>query len=429
MIQVDLSNAKSFLTKDEYSKARKKAEDSLKDVRQKSGKGAEWLGWRELLAEPNDAILERIDSLAASVRSDADIFIVCGIGGSYLGTKAVVDALRPYARPGDGPEIRYAGHHLSGRYLESLIRYLETPKPDGSPRSVYLNVISKSGSTLETALSFRVLRKWIHEHFPEDASDRIICTTSKEGGVLNNLIDEFGYQKFVIPDNVGGRFSVLTPVGLLPVSVTGIDIRTLLYEAVSTYERLENDADELIEYAAVKYALLRQGKAIDVITSFEPELHSLGQWLQQLLGESEGKDGNGMFPSTSVYSTDLHSLGQLIQDGKRNLMETFVTVKHPATSLMIEESAGNVDQLNYLAGKSFHEINAKAFEGTLQAHVEGGVPSVVVTLDKLNAQHIGEFIYFYELLTAVYCYCLGVNPFNQPGVEAYKKAMYKLLGK
>lgn len=429
MIQVDLTKAKQFLTQNEIEKARNKAERSFKSIQDRSGEGAEWLGWRGLLANPNDAILEQLDSLAASVRTDADVFIVCGIGGSYLGARAVVDALELSAKSGSAPEIVYAGHHMSGRYLENLMRRLEAPKPDGSSKSVYLNVISKSGSTLETALSFRVLRKWIHNRFPKDADKRIICTTSAEGGVLNNLIDEYGYKKFVIPDDVGGRFSVLTPVGLLPIAVSGIDIRTLLYGAVSEYESLEQDPDPAIDYAAVKYALFEKGKDIDVLATFEPELHSLGGWLQQLFGESEGKEGKGMLPVTTTYSTDLHSLGQLIQEGKRNLMETFITLNSSNSGLFIEESEGNYDNLNYLSGQSFHEINSKAFEGTLKAHVEGGVPSVVVSIDKLNAENIGEFIYFYELVTAVYCYCLDVNPFNQPGVEAYKKAMYELLGR
>lgn len=429
MVQVDLLQAKRFLSREEFEKAGNKAKKSFNLIQDRSGEGSEWLGWRGLLASPNDAILEQLDNLATAVRADADVFIVCGIGGSYLGARAVIDSLQPSVKSGSGLEIIYAGHHLSGRYLENLIRNLEAPNPDGSSKSVYLNVISKSGSTLETALSFRVLRKWMHEHFPDDAADRIICTTSAEGGALNNLIGKYGYQKFIIPDDVGGRFSVLTPVGLLPVAIAGIDIRTLLYGAVSAYERLEENPDSVIEYAAVKYALFEKGKVIDVITTFEPELHSLGGWLQQLFGESEGKEGKGMFPATSTYSTDLHSLGQLIQEGSRNLMETFITLKNPNSRLVIEELEGNYDQLNYLSGKSFHEINTKAFEGTLKAHVEGGVPSVVVSMDKLNAQHIGEFVYFYELLTAIYCYCLEVNPFNQPGVEAYKKAMYELLGK
>lgn len=428
MIDIKTDRAKEFLAEDDYSGAYSQAEEAFELVRQGSGEGAEWLGWRELLADPNDAILEQIDSLATAVREQADVFIVCGIGGSYLGARAVIEALSSFFGS-DGPEIIFAGHHMSGLYLNDLMSYLEEPNEHEEPKSVFLNVISKSGTTLETALSFRVLRKWMTKQFADDVDDRIICTTSAEGGALNALIDEHGYKKFIIPDDVGGRFSVLTPVGLLPIAVAGIDIRTLFYEAVSKYEELEEDPEQVLDYAATKFALFNNDKTLDVLTTFEPQLQALGGWLQQLLGESEGKQGKGMFPATATYSTDLHSIGQFIQQGSRNMMETFITVKSADSSITIEQLPGNHDGLNYLSGKTFHEINTQAFRGTLQAHTDGKVPSIVVALDKLNAQHIGEFIYFYELLTAVYCYCLGVNPFNQPGVEDYKREMYELLGK
>lgn len=428
MIRVDLSRTKKFLSDEEFAEAYEKAEDSLKMLEQNQGVGSEWLGWRDILADPNDAELEQIDRLATNIRSQADVFIICGIGGSQLGARAVIEALTSFFDD-EGPEILYAGHHLSGKYLQELISYLEKPNAEGESKSVYMNVISKSGTTLETALSFRVIRKWMGQQFPEDVEDRIICTTSAEDGALNQLISENGYNKFVIPDNVGGRFSVLTPVGLFPIAVAGIDIRTLFYGAVSKYEELENDPATVLEYAAAKYALYQQGKKLDVITSFEPQLKSLGGWLQQLLGESEGKDGKGMFPALASYSTDLHSIGQFIQDGPRTMMETFIGVEASPGGFSVDKTEGNHDGLNYLAGRSFHNINTNAFEGTLQAHANGGVPSTVVTLEKLNAQHVGEFIYFFELMTAVYCYCLGVNPFNQPGVEDYKKEMFQLLDK
>lgn len=428
MLSVDISRARQFLSDDEFETAFEKAEESFGDVKDRSGKGAQWLGWRDLLNDPNDAELEQLDHLAAQIRKDADVFIVCGIGGSYLGARAVIEAMSSFFGS-NGPEILYAGHQMSGQYLKELISYLDQPNEEGEPKSVYLNVISKSGTTLETALAFRVIRKWMERQYPEDISERIICTTSEEGGALNELIDENGYQKFVIPDDVGGRFSVLTPVGLLPIAVAGIDIRTLFYEAVSQYEKLEENPKSVLEYAATKFALHQKGKVVDVITSFEPQLKALGRWLQQLLGESEGKEGKGMFPVLAGYSTDLHSIGQFVQEGPRNLMETFITIKSATKDLKVEEAAGDHDGLNYLSGRGFHDINSRAFEGTLQAHVDGGVPCIVVSMDKLNAQHIGEFIYFYELMTAIYCYCLGVNPFDQPGVEHYKKEMYQLLGK
>ncbi len=428
MIKVNLSKAKQFLPEEEMKAALQQARKAMETVRNKSGEGAEWLGWRDLLDDPNDAILEQLDRLAAAVRKEADVFIICGIGGSYLGARAVIEALSSFFGE-QGPEILYAGHHMSGKYLKELVAYLDKPNADGEPKSVYLNVISKSGTTLETALSFRVLRKWMSKQYPDDLADRIICTTSAEGGALNTLVDEYGFRKFVIPGDVGGRFSVLTPVGLLPIAVAGIDIRSLFYGAVSKYEALEKDSEPVEEYAAVKYGLHQKGKRVDVITSFEPQLEALGGWLQQLLGESEVKDRKGMFPAVATYSTDLHSLGQFMQDGSRIVMETFVIVEETMNSLVVEELDGNNDGLNYLSGRSFHEINRQAFEGTLHAHTNGEVPCIVVSLNKLNAQHIGEFIYFYELLTTIYCYCLGVNPFNQPGVEDYKKEMYQLLGK
>ncbi|WP_138429406.1 glucose-6-phosphate isomerase [Fodinibius saliphilus] len=428
MIKLDVSRAKKFLTDEEFDQARDKASEALMTVKERNGKGAEWLGWRDLLSDPNDAILEQLHSMATKIRENADVFIVCGIGGSYLGARAVIDALASFFG-NKGPEIIYAGHHMSGQYLEELLAYLEELTKDGEPKSVYCNVISKSGTTLETALSFRFIRSWMQDQYPDTLQDRIICTTSSVGGALNKLVDQYRFQKFVIPDDVGGRFSVLTPVGLLPIAVAGIDIRSLFYGAVSKYEELEEEAGSLLDYAAVKYALFKKGKAVDVITSFEPQLASLGGWLQQLLGESEGKGGEGMFPAVTTYSTDLHSLGQFIQDGARIVMETFITVGDSKGGLTVKEAEENNDGLNYLAGMTFHEINKRAFEGTIQAHVKGGVPSVVVNLDKLNAQHLGEFIYLYELFTAVYCYSLNVNPFNQPGVEDYKSEMYQLLGK
>ncbi|MEQ9265804.1 MAG: glucose-6-phosphate isomerase [Balneolaceae bacterium] len=429
MINCDIRIARSFINDETYIKSRTKADLGLEQLRTKTGPGSEWLGWRDLLAQPNDAELQQVVEISSEIRANADIFIVCGIGGSYLGAKAVIDALTPVFKS-SGPEIIYAGHHMGGRYLEGLLEYLRTPKADGSQKNIYLNVISKSGSTLETALSFRAIRALLEEMYGEEKSSKnIICTTSKSGGILNELIDQKGYRKFIIPNDVGGRFSVLTPVGLIPIAVAGIDIKTLFYGAVSAYQKYEDDAEDILEYTALRNALHEEGKTIDVFACFEPELKSLGGWIQQLLGESEGKEGNGIFPAVASYSTDLHSLGQFIQQGKRSVMETFIIVKKPFSSLSVEEIEGNDDKLNYLAGKSFHEINTKAREGTTEAHQDGNVPIVNVCMDSLNEENIGELIYFFELLTGVFVYSLGVNPFNQPGVEDYKKAMYRLLGK
>lgn len=428
MITCDIGLARNFINDETYLKARKKADNALDQLRSKTGPGSEWLGWRDILAEPNDAELEQISALGDEVRSKADVFIVCGIGGSYLGAKAVIDALTSHFGK-KGPEILYAGHHMGGKYLQEMLAYLKAPKADGSPKSIYVNVISKSGSTLETALSFRLLRELLEEMYGEEASEHIICTTSQEGGLLNKLIEQKGYRKFIIPNDVGGRFSVLTPVGLLPIAVAGIDIRTLFYGAVSAYNDYEENADDLLEYAALRNAVHESGKTIDVFATFEPELTSVGGWIQQLLGESEGKEGKGIFPTVATFSTDLHSLGQFIQQGQRSLMETFIIVKQPFSTLQVNKLDGNDDNLNYLSGKSFHEINTKAREGTTEAHSEGDVPIVRISMNALNAENIGQLIYFFELLTGIFVYSLGVNPFNQPGVEDYKKAMYRLLGK
>lgn len=428
MIKCDISLARKFIEDDAYLKARKKADNALEQLKNKTGPGSEWLGWRDILADPNDAELEQIGSLGEEVRAKADIFIVCGIGGSYLGAKAIIDALSPHFGS-KGPEILFAGHHIGGKYLEEMLAYLKEPKKDGSVKNIYLNVISKSGSTLETALAFRLLRELMEDIYGEDASEHIICTTSQEGGLLNTVIDEKGYRKFIIPENVGGRYSVLTPVGLLPIAVAGIDIRTLFYGAVSAYNQYEQNAEDILEYATLRNAIHESGKTIDVFATFEPELASLGGWIQQLLGESEGKEGKGIFPTVATFSTDLHSLGQFIQQGQRSLMETFIIVEKPFSKLRVNEIEGDGDNLNYLAGRSLHEINTKAREGTIEAHSEGDVPIVKISMEALNAENIGKLIYFFELLTGIFVYSLGVNPFNQPGVEDYKKAMYRLLGK
>lgn len=428
MISCDISIAQNFLSSEEFEQARTLAEDALDQLRNKTGPGSEWLGWRDILKDPNDAEIEQISSLAEELREKADIFIVCGIGGSYLGAKAVIDALTPHFG-GKGPEILYAGHHMGGRYLKQLVSYLKEPKDDGSQKQIYVNVISKSGSTLETALSFRLLRETLENMYGDESAEHIICTTSAEGGILNQLIEQKHYRKFIIPDDVGGRFSVLTPVGLLPIAVAGIDIRTLYYGAVGAYKKYEEDPDQILNYAALRNALHKAGKTIDVFASFEPELQSFGGWIQQLLGESEGKEGQGIFPTVASFSTDLHSLGQFIQQGQRSLIETFLIVDEPLSELKVHEMEGNDDQLNYLSGKSFHEINTKAREGTIEAHTEGEVPVIRIHMKSLNAENVGELIYFYELMTGIFVYSLGVNPFNQPGVEDYKKAMYRLLGK
>ncbi|MEX1063333.1 MAG: glucose-6-phosphate isomerase, partial [Balneolaceae bacterium] len=295
-------------------------------------------------------------------------------------------------------------------------------------KSVCMNVISKSGTTLETALTFRILRNWFDRSYGDSAPERIFVTTAPSGGVLNDMAGLFGYEKFVIPDDIGGRFSVLTPVGLLPASVAGIDIRLLIEGAVTQFRTCETRADEITEYAALRYYFQKNGKKLDVIGSFEPGLQSLTGWLQQLLGESEGKEGKGLFPVPAAYSTDLHSIGQMIQQGPRNMIETLLAVEEPLSDLTVSEEAQDTDGLGYLSGRLLYDINRQALNGTVEAHAGGGVPVFLIGIRSLDARNLGGLIYFYQLFTAVYVSMLGVNPFDQPGVEDYKKAMYRNLG-
>lgn len=421
-IRCDVGATTSFLSSGTLTSAHSRVDAAFIELKNGTGKGPEWLGWRRILASPDDALLSELDSLAATIRKGADVFIVCGIGGSYLGARAVIEALGPFFGS-NGPEIIYAGHQMSDRYLNELVRHLEGKR-------VWMNVISKSGTTTETALAFRVLRQWMNTAYGEKvAASRIICTTSERGGALNNVIEANGYRKFVLPDDVGGRFSVLTPVGLLPIAVAGIDIRDLFYGAVQCYNDAEAGRGDVVSYAATRLALYEAGYRVDVLASFEPELKAFGGWMQQLFGESEGKEHKGLYPAVHGYSTDLHSLGQMVQDGVRNILETFLVLDESSNSLILKSEEVDFDGLNYLTGKTMHEVNTKAYEGTRQAHIEGGVPVISIHLDRLNASNLGSLIYYFELATGLYGYALGVNPFDQPGVEAYKKAMFRLLGK
>lgn len=428
MISINTERARTFIPDSTYKKQLEAARNSLQQISTKTVRGSEWLGWNAIPEEPDYAEIDKIVSHAERIRAHADIFIVCGIGGSYTGSMAVIQALNPIFKK-RGPEIIFAGHHMGSRYLDELLEYLAEPREDGSPKSVYLNVISKSGSTLETAVAFRTIRNWMHEVY-DDARARITATTGPKGGVLNEVVRKEGYQKYIIPDDVGGRFSVLTPAGLLPIAVAGVDIRALLEGAVSEFNLSGKDPGRILEYAAIRAYFHDHGYDIDVLSSFEPELSGFLAWTQQLLGESEGKDRKGLFPANARFTTDLHSIGQLIQDGRRNLIETIIEVDTPQSEMKVPEKEElDEDGLSYVAGKSIHEINKNALEGTASAHHEGGVPVIRIILDRLTAGTLGELIYFYELFTAVYVNMLGVNPFDQPGVENYKKAMYKLLGR
>ena len=427
MLTLDRSRATPFLADGARADLQPRLEAAHRAVLEGTGAGADMRAWRPLVMEPDEAVLGRVEEVAAEVRERADVLLCIGIGGSYLGAQAVTDALTPYfPSDGGGPEVLFAGHHLSPQYHRELLDYLRG-------KSVYVNVISKSGSTLEPSLAFRFARRLVEEEFG-DADRRIIATTGPEGGLLNPLVEERGYRRFVIPDGVGGRFSVLTPVGLLPVAAAGLDIRALVTGAGDVLRGLEDAGsgpgdNPALDYAADRFLLHEQGYKTEILAVFEPKLAGIGAWWQQLFGESEGKEGRGLFPATVQYTTDLHSLGQYVQQGQRTLVETFLMVEDGEDGPAPQEEPGDPDRLNYLAGKPYAEINRAAYEATAAAHAEGGVPNWTLTLPRLDARAVGACLGFFEHAVAVSGYLLGVNPFDQPGVENYKQKMFSKLGR
>lgn len=398
-------------------------------LRQHTGAGSDFHGWLTLPRDYNKEELARIHAAAEKIRSDTDVLVVIGIGGSYLGARSAIELLRsPYynALGKDGPAIYFAGCNLSGSYLDEILALCEGKR-------VSLNVISKSGTTTEPALAFRVLRGMMERRYGKEAAGRIYCTTDRARGTLKSLADREGWQTFVIPDDVGGRYSVLTAVGLLPMAVAGIDIDAVLHGAEKAMTELDNDDfshNPCYRYAALRNILLRRGKAIEIYASYEPRFTQMGEWLKQLYGESEGKDGKGLFPASVAFTTDLHSMGQFIQDGSRNLFETVIDFITPAADLTVEEDPENLDGLNFLSGMAMRQINRRAMQGTILAHTRGGVPNLVLEVPAINEEEeYGYMVYFFMLACGISGYLLGVNPFDQPGVEAYKKNMFALLGK
>ena len=392
----------------------------------------EFLGWVDLPVNYDKEEFDRIKKAAKKIQNDSDYLIVIGIGGSYLGARAVIEALTncfynkiPLKRR-ETPKIIYAGNNLSPNYLHDLLELI-------AEKDISLNVISKSGTTTEPAIAFRVLREAIETKYGvEEAKKRIYVTTDKEKGALKTLANDEKYETFVIPDNVGGRFSVLTAVGLLPIATAGIDIDKLMKgaeDARGKYSDPEVKFNDCYKYAVIRNLLYNSGKTTEILANYEPQLHYMTEWWKQLYGESEGKDGKGLFPAGVDFTTDLHSMGQYIQDGKRNLIETVVCVENPKSNITLSEDKENLDGLNYLAGKDLDYINKKAMEGTIEAHVTGNVPNMKITIDKLDEENLGHLIYFFEKACAMSGLILGVNPFNQPGVEEYKKNMFRLLEK
>ena len=426
-ITFQYDKAKDFIGQEEINNVAAQISAAHKTINDKIGAGNDFLGWVDLPVDYDKEEFDRIKKAAAKIRKDSDVLVVIGIGGSYLGAKAAIDFVTgPFYNYTAKPQIIFAGNNISPNYLNSVIECL-----DG--KDVSLNVISKSGTTTEPAIAFRVLKKYLEDKYgKEEAKGRIYATTDKAKGALKNLADTEGYETFVVPDDVGGRFSVLTAVGLLPIAVCGADIKAMMQGAADARELYANDdlsTNECYQYAAVRNILHRKGKSVEMIVNYDPELQYFIEWWKQLYGESEGKDGKGIFPAGASFSTDLHSMGQYIQDGRRLMFETVLYVEEPKKDLIIEEDAANVDGLNFLAGKGMDFVNKKAFEGTYLAHNDGGVPNLIIKLKSLDEYTFGQLVYFFEKACGISGYMLGVNPFNQPGVESYKKNMFALLGK
>lgn len=407
-----------------------KAVKAMDTLMSKTGEGNDFLGWIDLPTNYDKEEFDRIKKSAEYIKKNADVLIVIGIGGSYLGARAVVEAVKSYnynLLAKDTPQIYFIGNSISPSSLNEIVSLC-----DG--KDICVNVISKSGTTTEPAIAFRVFRELINSRYSkEEAAKRIFCTTDAHKGTLKELADKEGYETFVVPDDVGGRFSVLTAVGLLPIAVAGIDIDALMLGARNAQNELcdtDIEKNPALKYAAVRNCFYNKGKKMECFVSYEPNMTMFNEWLKQLFGESEGKDGKGLFPVSCVFSTDLHSLGQYIQEsGSDKMFETVVKFNNCLNDYVIDEQEGNIDGLNFLAGEKMSVVNDKARLGTLLAHTEGGVGNLIVEVEKLGAEEIGYLIYFFEKACAISGYILGVNPFNQPGVESYKKNMFALLGK
>ena len=431
-VSFDYSAAKKFIREDELKYMKKTAEAAKEELLSKSGAGSDFLGWIDLPVDYDKDEFARIQKAAAKIQKDSEVLLVIGIGGSYLGARAAIEFLRHSfynsvsKEVRKTPEIYYVGNNISSTYITHLMQVI-------GDRDFSINIISKSGTTTEPAIAFRVFKKMLIEKYGrEEAAKRIYATTDKARGALKNLATEEGYESFVVPDDVGGRFSVLTAVGLLPIAVSGADIAALMEGAASMRKKCldrpfeENDS---MLYASVRNILLRRGKSIEILCNYEPSLHYVGEWWKQLYGESEGKDHKGVFPAAVDLTTDLHSMGQFIQDGQRTMYETVINLENPSCEVILEKEEVDLDGLNYLAGRSVDFINKSAMKGTRLAHTDGDVPNLLVNLSEQSEFALGELFYFFEFACGISGYVLGVNPFDQPGVESYKKNMFALLGK
>lgn len=431
-VTFDYKKASSFISGEEITLMSRLVENARKELVAKTGAGNDFLGWIDLPVDYDKEEFARIKEAAKKIQNDSEVLLVIGIGGSYLGARAAIEFLRHSfynmvpKSVRKTPEIYYVGNNISSTYITHL-------KDVIGDRDFSVNMISKSGTTTEPAIAFRVFKKMLEDKYGRDeAAKRIYATTDRQRGALKNLADEEGYESFVVPDDVGGRFSVLTAVGLLPIAVSGADIDMLMEGAASGRKRaLEADFEEndALQYAAVRNILLRKGKGIEILANYEPSMHYVSEWWKQLYGESEGKDKKGIFPASVDLTTDLHSMGQFIQDGARTMFETVINLEESQCELVLEEEPTDLDGLNYLAGKTVDFVNKSAMNGTILAHTDGQVPNLMVTVPKQDEFSLGELFYFFEFACGVSGYLLGVNPFNQPGVESYKRNMFALLGK
>ena len=423
-IKLDYSKVLSFVEEKEIDLQREKATQALKGLENGTCKGNDFLGWMDLPVEITEDELNRILICAGKLRKQAEVIVVVGIGGSYLGAKAVIEAMSGSFDAYSGTKIVFAGNNVSEDYLYELQTFLKNKR-------FGICVISKSGTTTEPAVAFRLLKdQLIEQEGIVVARERIVAITDKKKGALRTMADREGYETFVIPDNVGGRYSVLTPVGLLPVAIAGYDIRALVQGAVDMRAYSKESGAELSKtYAAVRNALYEKGYIIEISVNFNPKLHYVAEWWKQLYGESEGKENKGIFPASVDFTTDLHSMGQYIQEGRRNLFETVLSIDKPKYTLQVPNDVYDLDKLNYLAGKRIDEVNKMAELGTQLAHVDGGVPNIRLTIPELTEYYLGQLFYFYELACGISGGILGVNTFDQPGVEAYKNNMFMLLGK
>ena len=429
-IKLDLK--KSGISQKTIMEYKEEVENIQKEINKKSSDEKDFVGWLELPTNYDKKEFERIKKAAQKIKKESDILLVIGIGGSYLGARAVIEALTSTfynmlpEKERKYPQILYAGNNLSPNYINELIEYI-------GDKDFSVNVISKSGTTTEPAIAFRIFREILENKYGiEEARSRIYATTDKEKGALKTLADKEGYEEFVVPDNIGGRYSVLTAVGLLPIATAGIDIDKLM-EGARIAQNRYNDPNlkynECYQYAVARNILYKLYKNTEILVNYEPKMHYFTEWWKQLFGESEGKEEKGIFPAGVDFTTDLHSMGQYIQEGRRNLFETVININKPKSDITVQTDEDNLDGLNYLSGKTLDYINKKAMEGTIEAHVSGDVPNIKITMDKLDEINMGELIYFFEKACSVSGMILGVNPFDQPGVEKYKKNMFNLLEK